>query len=242
MILNHNNIAIFSLPRTGTKLLASIFEQLGYHNYGELYSIRSTEIIDGRPIRLDKHIEFTGSISENKFKRVFMYEYRYKLFESSIGNSPFEKNVINVWPDSICEFPFILNHLQNYHFVAVKRNPWDQILSYYISSKNFNFDAKKISVAVAVNRDMFQKMYWDYFRATRFQDWIVSNNRGSIIDFDQLITGNIELFNSQTYSITTVDEHSNLESLIQNIDEVRGWFIELDKKRYKMENCDEYCA
>lgn len=228
MILDHDNVAIFSLPRTGTKLLASIFEQFGYHNHGEWYSIRSTEIIDQKIVRLENPLVFFGTPSENKYKNISLYESRFEKFRSNV------KNIVTIWPDAVCDFPFILEQLQNYYFISINRNPWDQILSFYISSRNYNFDANKISSSILFKKADFQKMYWDYFRATKFQYWLASKNRAAIIDFNELISGALKIFSDKKYIIDSKDEHSNLENLVQNLDEVRGWFTGLEKKRNEM--------
>lgn len=229
MLLNHDNIAIFSCPRTGTKLLAKILEQFGYYIHGEWYAIRSTEIINDKAIRRSTPVQFSGTFSENKFRIISMCERRFELFKPKI------KNVITIWPEYLFEFPFMLHHLDNYHFVGIDRNPWDQILSYYISSRNFNFDGNKHSQSITIKYDAFQKMYWDYFSVQRLQDWLIAKNKGSRINFDQLISGTTKIFD-QSYQISTTDEHSSLESLIVNINVVRDWFNQLELSRRKINN------
>ena len=225
MLLDHNNIAIFSLPRTGTKLLANIFENFEYHNHGEWFSVLSTHIENNKVIRLKDSLPEINSMSEKQFTYLPQIIDRYHLYKT------YNKNVITIWPEYLAEFPFMLEEFKDYHWISIRRNSWDQLLSFYISSKNFNFDGIKTSVPVIFKEDAFRKIYWNYHTVSVIQDWLIKHKGATLIKFDDLISGNSKIF-GKNYSVKSKDEHFELDSLVINLDQVKKWFAELEDKKY----------
>jgi hypothetical protein len=221
MLLAHNHIAIFSQPRTGTKLLAKILENFGYHTYGEWYANASTKIQGDTAIRREKYLPLPDIMPQRQYVNSTEFIKRYQQLSDIEKKYP--RSVATIWPQSLFEFPFIITQFVNHHWVCVKRNPWDQILSFYISYKNQNFDATRISNPIIFREDIFRKMYWDYYTVDGIQQWMVSNQQATVITFDELVHGTSKVFGT-TYKITSKDEHNELEQLVQNLDEVKIWF------------------
>ena len=225
-MLEHKNIVIFSPPRSGTKLLAKILENFGYFSHGEWFAPRSTKIENNKSIRINTHLEEITSLSERQFKNLKDHIYRHELYKK------LDKNVITIWPEQLSEYPFMLYDFVDYHWVCVRRNSWEQILSYYISSKNSNFDGVKTSQPVTFKEPAFRKMYWNYHTICSLQDWLVENRSATLIDFEELIQG-ISLVFGQSYEIKSKDEHTNLESLVENLDHVNSWYDKYEQQRLK---------
>ena len=231
-MLSHNNIVIFSHPRTGTKLLSKILESFGYHNSGEWYALTSTYIENNKAIRRETHLNDIISVSEKQCKKVKEHIRRYSLYNKV------EKNVITIWPESLIEFPFMLEEYNDYHWVCIRRNPWEQMLSWNISAFNKNFDGLVESKPTRFKEDYFRKSYWDYYKVCELQDWVLRTKSATVLDFNELISGNsTEL--GKPYIVNSKDEHSNLEALVQNIDEVKDWFTKHENNR--LSNVDYYC-
>lgn len=223
-MLQHDNIVIFSSPRTGTKLLAKILEDFGYHSFGEWYSLFSAYIENNKAIRRPTSALPDLTLSEIKYHKTIEHIKRFNLYKNT------NKSVVTIWPDSLNEFPFILNEYQSYHWACIKRDPWQQMLSWYISSKNYNFDGLKESSPVTFKLDAFRKAYWDYYKNDELQNWVLANMSSTLIEFDELVTGTSTIF-GKPYIVNSKDEHSNLEHLVENLDEVKIWFNAFDKKR-----------
>lgn len=223
-VIQESNIVIFSPPRTGTKLLSNILENFGYYNHGEWFALRSTYIKDGKAIRRKEKIPELASPSEQHFINLLSSIKRYNLYKKH------SKNTITIWPEYLVEFPFMLHEFENYHWICLRRNCWDQILSYYISSFNFNFDGLKVSEPLIIKEDSFRKMYWDYHKVCKMQDWLVENKRATIINFEDLVAGKSTEF-GENYIVNSKDEHTNLEALVKNLDQTKEFFKNLEKKR-----------
>ena len=229
MLLEHKNIVIFSSPRTGTKLLAKILEDFGYHNRGEWFSVLSTEIKDDKPVRREHHLNGMMPLPERQFKYLGEFIRRNEIYKRT------DKSVVTIWPEYLLEFPFMLYEFGDYHWVCVRRDPWQQMLSWVISGLNANFDGTKTSVPINFNEAFFRKTYWDYYKVCGLQDWLVSNKSATIIDFDELISGKSAVF-GEHYSVKSLDEHASLESLVENLDEVKQWFTLLEENRLSFLN------
>jgi hypothetical protein len=223
-VLSHNNIVIFSQPRSGTKLLAKILENFGYHNYGEWYALTSAYIENNKAIRREIHLNEILPTSEKQYKKIKEHMRRFSLY-NKVG-----KNVITIWPESLLEFPFMLAEYDSYHWVCIRRDPWEQMLSWYISAANKNFDGLFESRPICFNEDFFKKSYWDYYKVCEMQDWILKTKSATMLNFDELITEKSTNI-GKTYIVNSKDEHLNLEVLVQNIDEVRFWFNKCEQIR-----------
>jgi hypothetical protein len=223
-MLTHNHIVIFSPPRSGTKLLAKIFEDFGYHIHGEWYALYSTYIDGNKSVRKGSRSSRIANRFENKFANIKEHIRRQQLYIST------DKSVVTIWPESLSEFPFILNDFDNYHWVCLRRDPMSQMLSWWISSKNYNFDGLRTSKPVTIEEHDMQRMYWNYYTVYELQNWLVNNKSATLISFEDLISGNAKHFGTN-YNISTIDEHTNLEALVHNMDEVKEWFNILEGKR-----------
>jgi len=230
-MLSHKNIIIFSHPRSGTKLMANILEDFGYFIHGEWFSLQSTIIENNKAIRRSTYAESIQSSSENKYKKIKEHIRRYNLYNK------IDKSVITIWPESLSECPFILYQFEDYHWLCLKRDPWDTMLSYYISSKNQNFDGAFNSKPFIFKEDIFRKTYWDYYRAVEMQDWLIKNKSTTVINFQDLISGSSTAFGKE-YNVNSKDEHVDLESLVENINQVKEWFIKLENKRLSYKSWD----
>jgi hypothetical protein len=104
------------------------------------------------------------------------------------------------------------------------------MLSWYISSKNYNFDGLKKSNPVIFKMDAFRKTYWEYYKTDELQNWVLSHMSSTLVSFDELVTGKSTIF-GQNYIVDTKDEHSSLEQLVENLHEVKQWFDSFEKKR-----------
>lgn len=224
MLLSNNNIIIFSHPRTGTKLLAKILEGFGYHNHGEWFSLLSARIEGDKAVRREQYIEPVLWSAEHQYIKVKEYIKRFNSYKK------FDKSVITIWPEAILEFPFLLYEFADYHWVCLRREPWETILSFYISSKNNNFDGRYVSQPITIKEEAFKKMYWDYHKTVELQDWLVKNCNATPVDFNQLIAGNSSVF-GVTYPVNSKDEHAKLEPLIENLNQVKQWYNTLELKR-----------
>ena len=226
-MLEYKKIAIFSQPRTGTKLVASILKDFGYHVYSEWFAYRSMEIIKDRAVRRTEFAEGIISASERQYKHLLEHKRRYNLYKNLAKR---EKSVITIWPDNMAEFPFMLYEFADYHWVCIRRNPWEQMLSWYISSKNKNFDALMTNKPVTFKETSFRKTYWDYYRIQGLQDWLVENRHATLIDFDELIKGTSSAF-GVNYRVASVDENMDLESLVKNLSDVKSWYNKFEDQR-----------
>lgn len=224
MLLDHSNIVIFSPPRSGTKLLARLLEGFGYFSHGEWFSSRTTYINDNKAVRREEYLEYVLSDSEREFKNSAAHVTRLKQYKK------FDKSVITIWPESLAEFPFLLEEFKDYHWVCIRRNAWEQVLSFYITSTNSNFDGLSQSKGTTFQDGTFRKMYWNYQSACHLQDWLVENKSATLIDFDELVSGNAKEI-GQSYNVDSKDEHTDLESLVVNLAHVKNWFNGFEKKR-----------
>ena len=230
-MLSHNHIVIFSSPRSGTKLLAKIFEEFGYHSHGEWYALYSTTIEGNKAIRKETRNKRMSNPFESNFAKVKEHIKRQKLYKEH------DKSVVTIWPESLLEFPFMLHDFDNHHWVCLRREPWSQMLSWFISSKNYNFDGLRISEPITIEKDDMREAYWYYYTICELQDWLIKNKSATLLSFEDLVSSNVKEFGID-YNIHTTDEHSNLEELIQNIDDVKIWFNMLEDRR--LSNVDNF--
>lgn len=226
-MLEHKKIAIFSPPRSGTKLLAGILKDFGYHVYSEWFAYRSMEIKHDHAVRRSVFAPEIYSASEARFKHLAESTKRYYLYKELAKP---DRGVITIWPETLIEFPFMLYEFEDYHWACIRRNPWEQILSFYISSKNKNFNALLKNESVLFKEDAFRKMYWDYHHTGGLQDWLVENRSTTLIDFEDLIKGTSNAFGVE-YSVNSIDENSDLESLVENLDDVKSWYQKFEDIR-----------
>ena len=224
MLLDHNNIVIFSPPRSGTKLLSNILEEAGYHAHGEWFSSRTTYIDGDKAVRRKEYLEYIMSDSEREFKNSVTHYNRLEQYKK------FDKSVITIWPETLSEFPFIIEEFKDFHWACIRRNPWEQLLSFYITSTNSNFDGLTQSKVTTFQLVAFRKMYWNYYSACHLQDWLTENKSATLIDFGDLVSGNAREIGS-SYNVNSTAQHTDLESLVANLSHVRHWFDKFESTR-----------
>lgn len=221
----HNTVFIYSFPRCATKLTASIFKQFGYNVMGELYNTHTTVMSNGLVTRMGDH----DTEAMRRYYSEHADEYGYYHLRKSIDRNrriTSGHNVITVWHENLETFPFLLSN-RDIHWVLLKRNAWDQLRSYCVAWHNKNYEADKTSVAVRVNRRLFEWSYWSLAKVTLMQSWIIANLSSQTVEFNDLISGEYRGFEAH-YTVDSRDEHQNLDQLIINGDEVREWMNELD--------------
>ena len=167
MILSHNKLAIFSFPRAGTKLIANILGDFGYHSYGEWYDTWSSEILNDTAKRLPASIiaevqQKALDKDTTSLNHLCKTINRHKLMTLS---PKYEKTVVTVWYESISVFPMIIDQLIDCFWLLPKRNKWDQLLSWIISFKNQNFNGQFLSNPIIVNKRLFDYFSWKIGRA-----------------------------------------------------------------------------
>lgn len=230
-MLTHKHIVIFAPPRSGTKLLANILEDFGYFKHGEWFALQTTKIKGNKSIRAEPDVNIANIVSRSE-KQFYTLQESMKRFRLFKNIDKHEKSVITLWPNYLIEFPLMIYEFTEYHWLCIRRDPLEQMLSYYISSKNSNFDGLKISQSVTFKEDAFRQMYWNYHSACTLQDWLIENKSATLIDFNELIQGKLTTF-GQSYEIKSKDEHTNLESLVENLDDVKSWYDKFEVTRLK---------
>lgn len=213
-----NKITIFGFPRSGTKLLADVYKQQGYHNFGEFFNCATTDIVN------DTVPYAVRSLSVNDISTLLVEE-RIELFNTYKDVTP---SIVTLMPKPILYKPFILNSLGNRYYLCTQRkNKFEQLISYIISSYNFNYDGLKISKAVKILPGMVERGFKELITTYRIQQHLISTGQGRYIDFDQLIAGKEDL--GFEYKVTSKDEHTNLYGLVENLDEVKLQIKEIEK-------------
>lgn len=228
-----NNL-IFGNPRSGTKLLAEIFQNQGYHNFGEFFNSFNTDIsyINEIPYAVrtsqEKQQWFSnlrkqqGIFVNDHLHRGLMRE-RLKLFKQFESITP---SIVTVWDLTFQLVPESFNLTNNRYILCTRRqNKFEQLLSRSITRQLCNYNGETESVPVVVNETEFHYYFRSLVHIEQLQDHFVENNRGRIIDFDKLITGNEDL--GFDYKVTTQDQHTDLESLIINLNEIKTQYNDL---------------
>ena len=213
-----NKITIFGFPRSGTKLLADIYKQQGYHNFGEFFNCATTDIVhDTVPYAI-------RSVSKNNISTLLVEE-RIKLFNTYQDVTP---SIVTLMPKLFSYKPYILNSLGDRYYLCTRRkNKFEQLISYFISNYNFNYDGLKVSKEVKIHPGFIERGFKELLTTYRIQQYLVSTGQGRYIDFDQLIAGKEDL--GFEYEVTSKDEHTDLYSLVENLDEVKSQIKEIEK-------------
>lgn len=235
-ILDHKRLAIFSYQRSGTKLLASILSDFGYNRFGEWYDQYSNYINNGVATRkslnnIDSYQKFADKLYSTSLAYYNVMQEkvieRVEKFNSIIHSA--DRFVITVWPENVIEFPFLIHQLKDVHWLMIERDSFEQLLSWMVSRKNQNFDAKKTSTPIIIEKRLFSFYYWRLLRVKSMQSWLFKNNCGTMIKYDELISGTSIEF-GQPYSVNSVDEHVDIKKYVNNIDEVVEWYNELQEQ------------
>jgi hypothetical protein len=221
----HPKISIFGFPRSGTKLLASVLAQQGFHNFGEFFT-ENTEIV-----QTDKPyaIRLTRDTQRALYKRrraigkiqddIIINSLVKKRLDVFNQYKNLEPSTVTFWLINLTYLPDLINQMSNRFFLCPRRhNKFDQLKSMIVSSYNFNYDRLYESVPITVNLDHVDDWISQMIHIDHIQSMLVNSGRGRYVDFDKLISGQEEL--GFEYKVTTQDEHLDLDHLILNIDEV----------------------
>ena len=234
MILEHDNLIIFGHPRSATKLIASTLNDFGYHSYGEWYDLWSSKINDHTAVRLSPpdikkvRVQNLSDINFLKFKHTSELIELHERWEKTHQTLNPPSWVITLWPYDLENFPFLIDKFKNHHWICPTRDRWTQLLSWMISLYNCNYNGDIESKSITVFEEHFNNSYWRLRSTEVTQSWILSNFSSTQVRFDEITSGTFTGF-GKDYMIKTMDEHSNLESLILNVNDVREWFNKLEK-------------
>jgi len=224
--MEHINKIIFGGPRSGTKLLAKIFQDQGYHNFGEFFNSFSCEIVhDSIPYakRISREeqekisdIRTKAGIYNDDYRHAITVRERARLFDNFKSITP---SIVTIWEASLKLAPETFKLTDDRFVLCIRRkNRLDQLLSRSITKVHFNHDSELESEPITINLKTFEFHFQSLVYTEQLQEQIVNLGRGKIIDFDKLISGTEDL--GFPYTVTTKDQHSNLETLVLNLDEV----------------------
>jgi len=227
------NRIILAFPRSGSKLLASVHQQNGYHNFGEFFNSYGTVILD-RPVPravrmpIDQQRQIWKTRSDRGFRlddwtQHLIVKHRFKKFNQYQNLDP---SVVTIQFSSIDATPDIINLLNSRTVLCLRRkNKFEQILSRCITLTHFNHDNEFPSKPTLVNMEQFNLTFCSLLKLESLQDHYISAGNGKLIDFDELIAGTADL--GFSYNVNSVDQHSDLESLVLNLKEVKARYQEL---------------
>lgn len=218
-----NKIVIFAPPRSGTKLLSDILGQFGYHQYGEWYNTWTNVIQDNRSVRASK--EFIKTSHSNGYNPKSNFTHSMQTIDRLLSFDNEQKAVITIWQENLEAFPFITTIHNDWLWILPIREEWDNLVSWIVSGLNQNFDAEYKSEPVTVARAWFDHFYWKRKKIEILRQWMIENIETLVVPFNELINGTFNGFGKQ-YTVNTIDEHSDPESLILNLSEIKQWYQE----------------
>lgn len=225
--MHEQKLVIFGSPRTGTKLLADIYQQQGYHNFGEFLNTFSgvintdsavpyttrMPITDQRQLRETR--SFRGRIIDDCYHRKEV-KNRLNLLQDFKHISP---SIITVWLAAFDYAPVMLDDfLRDRFFLCTQRqNVFEQLLSRLVTLYHLNHNNEIPSDPITIDLDKLTYQFITHTRVRQLQQYLVDCGRGKFIDFDELISGTADL--GFRYEISTIDQHKNIHDLILNLDE-----------------------
>jgi hypothetical protein len=140
-----------------------------------------------------------------------------------------EPSCVTVFSHNIEMYPELLTILHDRYFLCTQRkNIFEQLLSRTLTYYHKNYDGEIISGKMTVDLNQFERFFYQLKKLERIQNFIISEKCGQIVDFDKLITGKENL--GFEYTVTSSDQHDDLQSLIINFDEVKTLFEQLTTK------------
>lgn len=233
MIDNYNKLVIFGYPRSGTKLLSTILSHKGYHRFGEFFDTWTSDIDIDKSIRMPSQkiediknrLDINGFLEE--YNHIKYINNRFTYWKNILDRYP--KWSVTVWLENILQMPSLFLDLSDCYWLCPVRDPWEQLLSYLIVRANYNPDGDIDSKPIAVQYNVFIRQYWRIQRVKFLQHDIVSRKMGEFVQFDELISENNSML--LPYNVSSVDQHTDLKSYIQNITEVKEWYNFAEKSR-----------
>ena len=235
-MLDKKQLAILGFPRSGTKLLADIFQQQGYHNFGEFFNPKNTYIEENEiPFAKRLPIESQKAMISNRkskseelslYENTLVVQQRLKQFKNFKFTNP---SIVTVWFENFLRLPQLLAEFDNRFFICIRRkNKFDQLLSRVVTLTNLNYNNEIPSNTIKVNLNKFESEFSKLCRVEIMQEFLINSNKGILVDFDDLVNGTANL--GFTYTVTSEDQHSRdeLYNLIINLEEVQNKFKELE--------------
>ena len=233
----NNKKAILAFPRSGTKLLAGIFQNHGYHNFGEFFNTYSTNILYN-----EQNIPYAQRLAPDHQKQIILTlsergtnldDWTHSLairlrMKQFLDHKDLEPSIFTFFPFSLSVVPELIEVLDGREIFCLRRkNKFDQLLSRCITVVNSNHNNEIPSKPIKIELSTFGFYFYGLLSLEKFQDHVVNTGQGRYIDFDDLISNRVDLgFN---YSVRSEDQHTNLESLVTNINEIKERFNTLKK-------------
>lgn len=227
--LVNTSIAIFGFPRSGTKLLANVLEQQGYFNFGEFFETFSTDFIGNSltPSRLppEKQISIFNNINLKEFHKHASYKTdRINKFIPYVSTT---LSTVTVFYHTVEMAPELFDLLYPRYFLCTRRqNRLDQLISWCLTFQQKNYNGEIKSERMKIDLQYFEHSFYKLQKTERIQDYLIAQGRAILVDFDQLINGSLDL--DFAYDVTSVDQHTDLASLIINYDEILSKFNQLN--------------
>jgi hypothetical protein len=223
--MDENKKTILAFPRSGTKLLAGIFERRGYHNFGEFFNTFSHGINNANipyasrmPVAQQHQVlktRKTRGPNLDNYTQTLIIQHRYKKFLEYADITP---SIITTSNSTFDFFPEAVSVLSDRQVLCLRRiNRFDQLLSRCITMTYLNHDDETKSRPSKIDKTYFEFCFYTLARLEKMQDRCVKAGNGIYIDFDELVTGRADLgFN---YQVTTYDQHRDLRILVLNLAE-----------------------
>jgi hypothetical protein len=235
--MDHHRVVIFGYPRCGSKLIAALLKQSGYHVHGEWYDTWTSRMEGSQLVRMtasDQRIRYLKNI-ENPGRQ----GYRHLLETTnrhSLCDISYRKYVITLWHENISLFPMMMMQYQDHFWLCPYRNNWDQLISRMLIWYNGNPDGETDSEMITIGHDVFSTQYWKLQQVTSMQGWLVKNGNGTWVGFEDAIHGRLPGVDT-VLKVSTSDQHVDPESLISNLDEIRSLFNDLEnEKKWMLSN------
>jgi hypothetical protein len=219
----HEKIAIFGYPRSGTKLLANVLEQQGYFNLGEFFESYSTHI-ETDPIRAvrtnrEDQIKTSLSLDTNTLETLHIQSLKVTERKSLFKLCDIPYTTLTVFIHCIELYPELLDILKDRYFLCIRRkNELETLISRSITYNYKNYDNEIKSERIKINISIFERWFFQLKKLNRIQDYLVSVEKGQIIDFNELILGNAKL--GFDYIVTSEDQHDDLSEFVINYEDV----------------------
>lgn len=225
---------IFGFPRTGTKLLAQIHKDQGYHNFGEFFDPFANDLVETKALPRvkrksvkDQHALVDQWKKDGAHKFWFdhgtMCRDRVEMFPWDYS----EPSIVTVWPENLEMAPELLHRLSGRTFLCTRRvNKFENMLSRVLTYTHKNYEGEVETVPVRIAETLFAEFFYKMVKTERIQRYLLKNHLGLLIDFDELIAGTANV--GFPYEVKSKDEHLDLRSLVLNHQELRILYWSLD--------------
>lgn len=237
--MSYTNKCIFAFPRSGTKLLADVYKKHGYYNFGEFFNTFSTVLTtneNGIPYAVRSAQDHQQSIRYTRTERGVKVDdwshtlasmLRFERFEKFKNISP---SIVTVWPMTFDYLPESFGRItSNREILCLRRmNRFEQLLSRCITVIHANHNNETPSPVSRIDTSYFESSFASLIKLERMQDRIIDSGQGRLIIFEDLIKGSANL--EFEYTVTTEDQHPNIQSLISNLNEIKGLYKNLQNK------------